>query len=50
MIVIVTEQILVKLWTGDDDLVRIGAFLCLRQVIHHCPQSLEPVVKVRNCF
>ncbi|XP_065889792.1 nucleolar complex protein 2 homolog [Dysidea avara] len=38
-------KVLVKLWTGDDDLVRIGAFLCLRQVIQHSPQSLEPVVK-----
>jgi len=45
-VLVTTTQVLIKLWTGDDDLVRVGAFLCLRQVIQHSPQSLEPVVKV----
>jgi len=47
VILVTTTQVLVKLWTGDNDLVRIGAFLCLRQVIQHSPQSLESVVKVK---
>lgn len=39
-------QVLVKLWAGTNDLVTVGAFLCLRQLIHCNPQSLEPVAKV----
>ena len=37
---------LVTLWAGSDDLVTVGAFLCLRQLIHSTPQSLEAVAKV----
>jgi len=40
------RQVLVKLWAGPNDLVTVGAFLCLRQLIHCNPQSLEAIVKV----
>ena len=40
------QQVLVKLWASTNDLVTVGAFLCLRQLIHCNPQSLEAVVKV----
>ena len=40
------QQVLVTLWAGTNDLVTVGTFLCLRQLIHSNPQSLESVTKV----